>query len=188
MGSRTWSRGQSPGSGIDVHFGFIELRSLFQTRNWKGKSTKWSTCTTMLRNFAGPRSGPMLYVLYLEVCQSADKNTLQSYISYCDPVYKDLRNRLFKDYKFYKTEHDPNVPEMEDDVCLSITNHLSVLFKALANAEVSRQQAGISEATESAMRSAWDDILKATCCSPEETLSKPFLFVFFIVFNHLSLN
>ena len=72
---------------------------------------------------------------------------------------------------------------MEDDVCLSITNHLSILFKALANAEASQYQAGISEATESAMRSAWDDILKATCCSPEETLSKPFLFVASIFFN-----
>ena len=66
---------------------------------------------------------------------------------------------------------------MEEDVGLSITNHLSVLFKALANAEASQYQAGISEATESAMRSAWDDILKVSCCSPEETLSKAFLFV-----------
>ncbi len=69
---------------------------------------------------------------------------------------------------------------MEDDVCLSITNHLSVLFKALANAEASQYQAGISEATESAMRSAWDDILKVSCCSPEETLSRSFLFVAFV--------
>jgi len=66
---------------------------------------------------------------------------------------------------------------MEDDVGLSIINHLSVLFKALANAEASQYQAGISEASESAMRSAWDDILKVSCCSPEETLSKAFLFV-----------
>jgi hypothetical protein len=63
---------------------------------------------------------------------------------------------------------------MEDDVGLSIINHLSILSKALANAEASQYQAGISEATESAMRSAWDDFLKVSCCSPEETLSKAF--------------
>ncbi len=48
-----------------------------------------------------------------------ERSVLQSYISERDPVYKDYRNRLFKDYTLYKTQHDPNVLVMEDDVCPS---------------------------------------------------------------------
>ena len=72
---RTWSGGQTPGSGIDVHFGFIESRLLFQTQSYKAKSMKWLTCMTRLRNFAGLRNGPMLYV-NLEVIGMSANNIM----------------------------------------------------------------------------------------------------------------
>ena len=81
------------------------------------------------------------------------------------------------DYKEYKASTDDEVPTMEDDVSLSLTNNANILFKAIASARVNEHLAEVSEATESAMRSAWDDILKSMCCSAKEALSESFLFV-----------
>ena len=76
---------------------------------------------------------------------------------------------------------------MEDDVSLSLTNNVNILFQAIASAQVNKHLVEISEATESAMRSAWDDILKSMCCSPNEALSESFLFVLtFALFDILS--
>ncbi len=101
--------------------------------------------------------------------------------------YEDIRARLFQDFKEYKATTKDEVPTMEDDVYLSLTNNTNVLFKAIASARVNEQLAKVSEATESAMRSAWDDILKSMCCPPNEALSESFLFVLaFALFNILS--
>jgi hypothetical protein len=91
--------------------------------------------------------------------------------------YEDIRTRLLQDYKDYKANTDDEVPTMDDDVSLSLTNNANILFKAIASARVNQHLAEVSEATESAMRSAWDDILKSMCCSPNEALSESFLFV-----------
>jgi len=48
----------------------------------------------------------------------------------------------------------------------------------IATARICEELVQIGEAPElSAMRSIWDDLLKATCCEPTEALSKCFLFV-----------
>ena len=66
---------------------------------------------------------------------------------------------------------------MPDDVYLSVTGHLSVLYKAVASALVCQRQADRIGATESDERRAWDDLIKAMCCAPTEALSDSFLYV-----------
>ena len=102
---------------------------------------------------------------------------LQTRIPQTGPNYEDIRTRLFQDYKEYKATTKDEVPIMEDDVYLSLTNNANILFKAIASARVNEHLAEVTEATESAMRSAWDDILKSMCCSTNEALSESFLFV-----------
>ena len=73
---------------------------------------------------------------------------------------------------------------MEDDVCLSLTNNANLLFQAIASAQVNKHLVEVREVTESAMRSAWDDILKSMCCSSTEALSESLLFVLtFVLFT-----
>lgn len=77
---------------------------------------------------------------------------------------------------------------MDDDVCLFVTSRISTLLKAISNAGVSQTQVDISEVTESAMRTAWDDIIKAACSYPTETLSESYLSVRFRIFLNSTTN
>ena len=59
----------------------------------------------------------------------------------------------------------------------SVVGHMTTFLKAVENAQITQRQAMLSGTSESAMRSAWDELMKATCCSPTEVLSETFLYV-----------
>jgi len=67
--------------------------------------------------------------------------------------------------------------ELESDVMASVTNHMTTLLRAVLTAQASRRQAAFSGASESAMRSAWDELFRAACCQPTVAVSDTFLYV-----------
>lgn len=95
---------------------------------------------------------------------------------YCDAPCIPQRNNLFQAYKEYRTSGQ-TIPNLEADATVSVVNHMTTFLKVVENAQITERQAMLSGTSKSAMRSAWDELMKATCCSPTEVLSKTFLYV-----------
>jgi len=95
-----------------------------------------------------------------------------------DSVHENIRKRLFESYQEYKTDNS-TLPLMENDVFCSINNHVSALYRAVANARASQQQAKVEEAKEAALRSSWDELLKAVCCDVDDASSTYVMYVCF---------
>ena len=89
----------------------------------------------------------------------------QSQIPGSGPFSHLTRRQLFDDYERYKSEA-PNtrVPDMPGDICASVVDRMSTLYQTVSQAVASQELIGIREAPEAAMRSAWDNVLRAMWC------------------------
>ena len=66
---------------------------------------------------------------------------------------------------------------MPDDIAAYITDRMPTMYQTVSQAVTSLRFVGITEAPEAAMRSAWDNILKAMWC-PTNSVSTTFMYVF----------
>ena len=110
---------------------------------------------------------------------------MQSHVPSRDPVHEKIRRQLFESYEEYKTSH-PCFPSMETDVFHSIKNHMSALYRAIANARAAQHQTQIKEAKEAALRSSWDELLKAVCCDVDDA-SSPYVMCACLIPLHILL-
>ena len=101
---------------------------------------------------------------------------MQSRVPSRDSVHDTIRRQLFESYEGYKASHTSFLP-METDVFHSIKNHISALYRAVANARASQRQSQIKEAKEAALRSSWDELLKAVCCDVDDASSPYVMYV-----------
>jgi len=102
----------------------------------------------------------------------------QSEIPESGPFCDVTRSQLFNDYQRYKQEN-PNspIPDMPEDIAAYIMDRMPTLYQTVFQAVASLELVGIMEAPEAAMRSAWDNVLKAMWC-PTDSVSTTFMYVF----------
>jgi len=66
---------------------------------------------------------------------------------------------------------------MPEDIATYIVDRMPTLYQTVSQAVASLELVGIMEAPEAAMRSAWDNVLKAMWC-PMNSVSTTFMYVF----------
>src|SRR6266511_3620148 len=132
----------------------------------------------MLPTSAGQKNGGVLYVLRYLQAVYIDIYIAQSHIPANGPFSENIRIRLFDDYQRYKSDN-PNspVPDMSGDIFASIIDRMSTLYQTVTQAASSQHLVALREAPEAAMRSAWDNVLKAMWC-PKNSVSTTFMYVF----------